>query len=260
MAGPSSSTKSAICRRQEIDTAGETERARRASGCAWHGRTIGGESLPTLSPWPQESRLDERVRRRPGRERLLQVLGDWSGRIAAGEVPQPPPRLSSPLSSGASRERPSTFSCGASVPMTFSTGATSFPPRTLTRRPIRREDTPPGSRAPRSTTLGHTSFSDPTFPPRHTGAPTGRALPIRLARPSATRSVFADSIGRIADVRKPALQTVFFADVCVHGAEHLERAETPGGRFPAARQDDEGKVRPRRLRTSWRTAGRSMRR
>jgi hypothetical protein len=29
----------AVEKKQEIEVAGETERARRASGCAWHGRT-----------------------------------------------------------------------------------------------------------------------------------------------------------------------------------------------------------------------------
>ena len=56
-----------------------------------------------------------------------------------------------------SRDRPSTSSCAVSLPTTFSMGAASFPPRGRRRRSIRREDTPPGSWAPRSTTFGHTS-------------------------------------------------------------------------------------------------------
>jgi hypothetical protein len=44
-----------------------------------------------------------------------------------------------------------------SFPTIFSMGAASFPPRGRRRRSVRREDTPPGSRAPRSTTSGHTS-------------------------------------------------------------------------------------------------------
>src|SRR5262249_57950539 len=49
------------------------------------------------------------------------------------------------------------------VPDDFSMDAASFPPRTTGRRSIRREDTPPASQAPRSTTSGHTS-SRPGFP------------------------------------------------------------------------------------------------
>ncbi len=54
-------------------------------------------------------------------------------------------------------DRPSTSSCTGSLPTTFSMGAASFPPRALGRRSIMREDTPLASRAPRSTTSGHTS-------------------------------------------------------------------------------------------------------
>src|SRR5262249_707993 len=38
-----------------------------------------------------------------------------------------------------------------------------FPPRATKRRAIRREDTPPGSRAPRSTTSDHTSAICPPW-------------------------------------------------------------------------------------------------
>jgi hypothetical protein len=58
-----------------------------------------------------------------------------------------------------SSERPSTSSCVDSVPTTFNMSAASFPPRAKGRRSIRRENTPPGLRAPRSTTSGHTSRS-----------------------------------------------------------------------------------------------------
>src|SRR4029450_2918570 len=42
-------------------------------------------------------------------------------------------------------------------PATVSMDAASLPPRMPGRRSLRREDTPPGSRAPRSRTSGHTS-------------------------------------------------------------------------------------------------------
>jgi DNA repair protein RadC len=49
------------------------------------------------------------------------------------------------------------------LPTTFRIGAASFPPRARGRRSIRREDTPPASRAPRSTTSGHTSHPREVF-------------------------------------------------------------------------------------------------
>ena len=55
-----------------------------------------------------------------------------------------------------SKDRLSTSSCVASSP-TLSMDGASFPSRALGRRSIKREDTPLASRAPRSTTCGHTS-------------------------------------------------------------------------------------------------------
>src|SRR5262249_58269895 len=55
-------------------------------------------------------------------------------------------------------ERPWTSAPPASRPAAVSMDAASLPPRAPGRRSLRRrEDTPPGSRAPRSTTSGHTS-------------------------------------------------------------------------------------------------------
>jgi hypothetical protein len=54
-------------RKETRGAVGASEGARRATGCAWHGRTIGGESLPwdLLEVTMSRRQLHEEVTARP---------------------------------------------------------------------------------------------------------------------------------------------------------------------------------------------------